>query len=221
MIIAFVNQKGGVGKSTISFHYAAWLKEQGGSVAFYDADAQLSSSSWLRASGLDIPFAAIDPTDTDSVPNQVFELAETADFVVCDGPGGLGEITRTLLILADVALFPITPSFLDASSLQKAKAQLKYASSISPTNPPITRIILNRTKKRSKLAKDVREAEGELGIEVLPQSVRDLDAFRVAALERTAVWELGRTGANASRDLRALFTEIALLQSPVGRVANG
>ena len=48
MIIVVANSKGGVGKSTLSVHLAAWLKDQGHCVTFADCDAQESSSQWLR-----------------------------------------------------------------------------------------------------------------------------------------------------------------------------
>ena len=48
MIIVVANSKGGVGKSTLSVHLAAWLREQGHRVTFADCDAQESSSQWIR-----------------------------------------------------------------------------------------------------------------------------------------------------------------------------
>ena len=33
------------------------------------------------------------------------ELAESHDFVIADGPGGLDDLSRTLLLIADAALF--------------------------------------------------------------------------------------------------------------------
>ena len=38
MIVAMVNSKGGVGKSTIAVHLAVWWKERGGDVALVDAN---------------------------------------------------------------------------------------------------------------------------------------------------------------------------------------
>ena len=49
MIVALANAKGGVGKSTLAVHLAAWWKERAARVALVDADAQGSSSVWLRA----------------------------------------------------------------------------------------------------------------------------------------------------------------------------
>jgi len=212
VIISFVNQKGGVGKSTLSVHLACWLKERCNySVSFYDADAQSSSTNWLRVYDPDIELLAIDTQNVDIIPDQIFQLAEKTDFTICDGPGGLGEVTRTLLILSDIAIFPITPSFLDAASLQKAKAQLQYANSINPAKPPIARVLLNRVQTRSKLAKETREAQKAMGIDMLSASVRDLNSFRLAALNKTVVWKMGAQAVQARDDVIALFREIEKL----------
>src|SRR6185295_7066112 len=48
MIIAIANSKGGVGKSTLSVHLAAWLQRRGNSVILADCDMQQSSSEWIR-----------------------------------------------------------------------------------------------------------------------------------------------------------------------------
>ena len=48
MIIALVNSKGGVGKSTLAGNLVGWLHEHGRSVILADCDTQSSSSEWIR-----------------------------------------------------------------------------------------------------------------------------------------------------------------------------
>ncbi len=214
MIISFVNQKGGVGKSTLSFHFACWLQERGHSVGFFDADTQRSSSKWLSDYSPLTPLGAVDPVDTNRVPRQVLDLAAGVEVLVCDGPGGLGEVTRTLLVLSDLAVFPISASFLDAESLAEARAQLDYAVSIHPAAPPVARVVLNKVRKRARLARDARAALASLGIESLHGSVRDLDAFKLAPQVRKAVWNLGRSAHQAVADLDVVFAELLGLLKP-------
>jgi len=105
-------------------------------------------------------------------------------------------------------VFPIAASFLDAESLAEARAQLDYATSIHPATPPLATVVLNKVRRRARLARDAREALGSLGIGAMQATVRDLDAFKLAPQNRTVVWRMGRAGQQAADDLGGLFAEM-------------
>ncbi len=46
-IVAVANQKGGVGKTTLTVHLAAWLARRGRDVIVVDADPQGNATSWM------------------------------------------------------------------------------------------------------------------------------------------------------------------------------
>jgi hypothetical protein len=101
MIIAVANSKGGVGKSTLSVHLAAWLQAQGHRVVLADCDSQQSSSEWIREAAPDVRAVRLDNPDT--ILNELPSLCQEADYVVADGPGSQTETSRALLLRADLA----------------------------------------------------------------------------------------------------------------------
>ena len=92
MIIAVANSKGGVGKSTLAVHLAAWLAGQGNRVTLADCDSQRSSSQWIQEAAPQVE--AICLNDPDAIITHLPQLAQQADYVVADGPGSLVETSR-------------------------------------------------------------------------------------------------------------------------------
>lgn len=75
MRITFLNQKGGVGKSTLCIAVGAALHAAGHRVAFDDRDPQASVAFWSREVG-DVPLV---------------QDAPDADYILTDTPGALSE----------------------------------------------------------------------------------------------------------------------------------
>lgn len=96
MIIAIANSKGGVGKSTVAVHLAAWLYKQGHRVTLADCDTQQSSSEWIREAVPQVKAVRLD--NPDMILSELPLLAADTDFVVADGPGSQTETSRALLL---------------------------------------------------------------------------------------------------------------------------
>jgi chromosome partitioning protein len=203
--IVLANTKGGVGKSTLAVHLAVWLYDQGASVALLDTDKQRSSSQWIAEAEPQVT------TRTATTPEECLSelqgLARTHDFVVGDGPGGLDDVSRTLLILADLALLPITPSILDLRSVQQATAVLGYAQGINGGKPS-GRLILNKMRKRDRISQELRATAPGLGVDVAGGVIRDLLAYRDAAQQGTVVTRMIRKAKHAAHEMDTLFTEL-------------
>lgn len=194
-----------MGKSTLAVHLAVWLLDHGKRVALLDADKQRSSSTWAEEAE---PTLTIRTAAThEEVASSAQELTATHDVVIADAPGGLEELSRTVLILADSAFFPVLPSILDLRSVAEATKLLKFAQAINAGRPQ-GRLILNRLRKRDRISRELIDAAPELGLTVTRSTIRDLQAYRNAAQQGTVVTRMGRREREAASDLTQLFVEL-------------
>ena len=205
-IIALTNSKGGVGKSTVAVHLAAWCAGQGRSTALVDADAQGASSQWLHEAAPDIALFRLQTPD--EILDQVPQLAAQFDVLVIDGPAGLSEVTRAVLLVAHLALLPCGPSVLDLRAVQEAIRVVGQAQRIRG-GPPQAALVPNKLQVQYRLTQELLAAVPTLGVPVL-SGLRLRQAYADAAGQGTLVWRLGPRGLAATEELSRLFEELSL-----------
>ncbi len=210
MIVALSNSKGGVGKSTLAVHLAVSWHEQGRRVALVDADVQGSSSVWVHEAAPDLPVFRLQTPD--DVLEQVPLIAGKFDRVVVDGPAGLSEVTRAILLVADTALLPCGPSVLDLRAVHEALRVVRQAQQIRQ-GPPVPLLVPNKLQVQYRLSQELLETAKSLGIPSLP-GLRLRQAYADAAGQGTVVWRLGPRGEAAASELKDLFEELAIHESP-------
>jgi chromosome partitioning protein len=202
VIIALVNQKGGVGKTTVAVHMAYWLSKKGSAV-LVDSDVQQSSSNWL--SDLDIPCSVT--SDPEELLDLIPELAQQYDAVVVDGPAGQTEITKAILYGCDLALIPCKPSGLDTHSSSKIIRMLKQAQRIRGGMPKAA-LFLNQAVKGTVLLKESRELLSQTGVPLLPTVIYNRQSISDAPGQGITVWLDSTSPAKgAATDFESLFRE--------------
>ncbi|WP_276578515.1 MULTISPECIES: ParA family partition ATPase [unclassified Bradyrhizobium] len=115
MIVAVLNQKGGVDNTTLALHLAGEWAPRGKRVTLIDADPQGSALDWSqqRARENVPPLFGFVGLARDTLHREAPEIARTADHVVIDGPPRVAGLMRSALLAADLVLIPVQPSPFD------------------------------------------------------------------------------------------------------------
>jgi chromosome partitioning protein len=205
MIIALVNSKGGVGKSTLAGNLAAWLAEQGHSVILADCDQQKSSSEWMTEAKPDIQTFTF--SNADQILDNLPVLKGQADYVVADGPGSQTETSRALLMWADLAVIPCKASMFEARALAMNTAFVRQAQAIRNGQPHAV-AVLTMVGRDYRLTKDMREAAEALELQLAETPVTLRHAYAAAPAQSTFVWKMGATARDAAEEIDQHFREL-------------
>lgn len=167
-LVAFTNQKGGVGKSTCAVHLVDWLIRQGYSALLIDADGQQCSSPW--ASELGHAFEII--SDPDLLFKRLFELREDAqyDVVVVDGPGNASETTKTILNCVDLALIPIKESLFDIVSTSTILDYVRQSQLVRGGNPKAA-LFFSNVDERTVAFRDAKMSISQCQVVLLESAI--------------------------------------------------
>lgn len=191
-IILITHQKGGVGKSTLTFNLAQNFSNNS-NVAVLDFDLQGSLSQLNEVvTNFDIiPFVE----EINSISNLKY------DFIFIDTPPYLSNHLSKLIQIADLILVPTKAGILDILAI---KSTLKLIEHEHKSNS--TLIVFNMIKPNTTLTQDILISLKEYNVPIAKTYISDLVAFT-----RSVIMKGVTNDRNAKFQLDQLTKEVLLL----------
>ncbi len=217
LILALTGQKGGTGKSTIAVCLAAEGVRRGLAVLLVDADPQATARTWgdvAAEQGRPTP-TIVAMGATMHRAGQLEQASAGYDLAIVDCPPRHGEIQKSALLVAHVAILPCGPSAADAWALASSIELVSEARTYRPDLGAY--VCITRKVGATALGRGARDA---LAAGALPILAAELGA-RVAYQEALAAGQGVTTYAprgNAADEARSLFSEILSLKEAVPHV---
>lgn len=201
-IIAVLNSKGGAGKTTIALHVAHALSSHGSTV-LVDSDPQGSARDWQEQR--EEPAFPVVGIDRASIDKDVPPIAKDYDWCVIDGSARIERQIAATVKIADLVIIPIQPSPLEFWAVHGLIETIKARQELTD-GAPVAAFQVNRAKKRTQLAREVKAAIEELDVPMFHGAIHDRTVFARALINGTTA--LDATDEDARHEIQHLVKQI-------------
>lgn len=184
-VIAVVNPKGGVGKSTLSTNLAGHFAANGEWTALGDIDPQHSSHRWLDIRPATLP-------QIESWAPKVDDLTRPPkglEFAILDTPAALaGKALKSVTSIADRLIVPLQPSIFDIYATQAFLEVLAEEKAVKKGKIDVG-IVGMRVDARTRSADQLQRFVEGLGLPVLA-FLRDTQNYVQLAAHGLSLWDV-------------------------------
>ena len=205
-VIALLNQKGGVGKTTLSVNLATALA-QGHKVLLVDGDPQGSALDWSaqRKNESAIGLFPVIGLPKETLHRELAPISLDYEWVIIDGPPGVNKIARSAIVASDFVIIPVQPSPFDIWAAEDVEETIDECASIKPNL--LTRFLVNRLFLNTTLGNEVQEELSKRPFATFQTAIRNRQEYAKAARRGMSALETEPHGP-AADEIRAWMEEI-------------
>ncbi|MEB3703277.1 hypothetical protein Bealeia2_01971 (plasmid) [Candidatus Bealeia paramacronuclearis] len=203
-VLSILNEKGGVGKTTLTSNIARQLQSQGFKVLLVDTDPQGSLRDW-KSVGIDskeLPHLIV--LDRAELIKEVKEFQDK-DWIIVDGAPSVQNILIETIKISDFVLIPVHPSPYDIWAAESLVNMLQAKAEISDT--PRSAFIISKQINGTKISTETREVLKEYNIPVFNSYTSQRIIYATSAATGSTVIDDDPLGL-AAKEIKEIVNEI-------------
>lgn len=206
MVIAVLNSKGGVGKTTIATNLAACFAADGKDVLLVDADPQASALEWKTSRPENAKALQVIGLPADNLHQEMKRLKNKYELILIDSGGRITKTARAAALVADLVLVPTLPSKYDITATQEFFTQV--LSEVQSLKDEVrAAILLNQVQTGTTISQAAQEQLATLKYPLMDAVLHLYVAYKESAALGLSVVEYGKDS-KAAAEMKAFYKEL-------------
>ncbi len=205
MIIAILNQKGGVGKTTLAVNLARAYTLKGKKTLLVDSDQQGSAQRWHERSGGELIDMTCLPMTT--LDKDVLKFADRYERIIIDGVPRVSPLTICAVKCADLILIPVQPSPYDIWATEDLVKNVHDRINMTDGKTKAA-FIVSRKIHGTKIGREIYDELAALDLPVFKYGTSQRVAYVTSVEQGKSILDMGAKDTEASLEVSFILNEI-------------